>query len=100
MILQGFSKLPSGREKEFLRDSVENVNFYSKNELEVTYKGGETETFFADDNTVHTMYLLNNEGKTLKVLWRQPVPARETNPVDTKVSKQLEGTDEYRKVMQ
>lgn len=81
MILQGFSKLPSGREKEFLRDSVENVNFYSKNELEVTYKGGETETFFADDNTVHTMYLLNNEGKTLKVLWRQPVPERNPNPV-------------------
>ncbi len=79
MILQGYAQSGAG-EHEFLRDSIEKATFYSKKELMVTYRNGEIETYHTNDPQIHTLFLLNDEGKTLKVLWRQPIPEVDYTP--------------------
>lgn len=71
MILQAYAQSDSGVEYEFLRDSIEKVNIYDKKELIVNYRNGESEKFYINDEHIYTMFLLNDEGKTLKVLWRR-----------------------------
>lgn len=80
MILQGYAQSENGTKYEFMRDSIERATFYSKEELLVTYRNGETETYHTYDSQIHTLFLLNDEGKTLKVLWRQPVPETDYTP--------------------
>lgn len=71
MMLQFHVQTEKGTEYEVLKDSVSSIHFYHKNELLVHFKDGGTETYYVDDDQIHTMYLLNDEGKTLRVLWRR-----------------------------
>lgn len=73
MMLQAYARSGSGVDYEFMRDSIESIHFYSKDELLVNYRNGSSESYHnRQENQIHTMFLLNDEGKTLKALWRKP----------------------------
>lgn len=66
MILQMFKK-----NVEVMRANVTGIHLFDRHKLLVSYKDQEQEEFDLDTTTFTDIYLLNNEGKTIKILLRK-----------------------------
>jgi len=72
MILEGFGKAINNDGKEYtfdiLEDNIREINI--TDELVEGYRENGRPIAWRNDGSIYNLFLLNNEGKTLKTIWK------------------------------